>query len=298
MKQPLSAIIFFLLGLIIIQPCWAQTNTLAIGEWKAHLPYLNVNHVEQSDEKVYYATQESILIYDKDDGSQDFLSKVEGLAEANIQDLLYDSQNEILVIAYGNSVIDLVTQDEIISITDIRDKTDLQGDKQIYDMYIQDGKFLYLATGFGLVQFDLGSFEFGFTMEISRKILAVAGAGDDLLIALDDGVYTLDVSSTNTPGFFDEWQPLTSGLPTNSNPVDVYMQNQKKYVATSSALYQAEESDDFELLYLNDSEDLVINFINPAMDGWMLGMVHEEGKGEGRLIQFDAQDTEMGWNFL
>jgi len=274
---------------------WSQNSTIAIGEWQSHLPYFNVNHIEQSDDKAFFATQESLLIFDKEDGSVELLSKVEGLAEADIQNLIYDDINDLLIVAYGNSVFDIISSDAIIPVTDIKDKSDLQGDKQIYDMYIQNGKYLYLAMGFGLVQYDLLSNEFGFTMDISRQVYSVDGEGDEILIGLSDGAYSLDNSSTNIPGFFDEWEKLDDGVPSDFQPVDVYMRNGKKYLASAELLLVANQDHLFDTLYVNTFDEFNINFINPAMDGWMLGMIHAENKGKGKLIQFDAEDAEVAF---
>ncbi len=294
MQSASLSIKLLLVGLLATIQCWSQ-NTVAIGEWRSHLPYFNVNHVEQSQEKVYYATDESLLIFDKDDGSLDFMSKVDGLSQADIQSLLYDSDNEQLIIAYGNSTFDIVSDEGIITVTDIDDKSDIQGDKQIYDMYVQNGKYLYLAMGFGLVQYDLISNEFGFTMDISTQVFSVDGEGEEIIIALADGAFALDISTTNIPGFFDEWESLDSGIPAFFEPTDVFMLRGNRYVASEKVLYVADASNNFDTLYINDFDGFDINFINPTADGWMLGMIDENGGGRGKLIQFDATDTEVAF---
>jgi len=271
----------------------AQTD-IAIGEWKSHLPYKNVDFVEQSDDKVFLATAESVMIYDKTDGSIEFLSKVEGLSEASIQDMLYDEINNQLIIAYTNSVFDIVTEDDIFSITDIKDKSELQGDKQIYDLYIQNSKFLYLATGFGLVQFDLSSLEFGFTMDVSRKVTAVDGEGDELIIALDDAAYGLNLSETNTPAFFGVWEKLETGLPSNYIPTDVFKSDGYSYVSTSEEVYVSAGDNNFDRLYQSSFEDFNIVFINPAPEGWLLGLRHQS-KGQGKLYLFDNANQEVAF---
>ncbi len=284
-----------LLSLIASVQCWSQ-NTVAIGEWRSHLPYFNVNHVEQSEEKVYYATQESLLIFDKEDGSLDFMSKVDGLSQADIRGLLYDSDNEQLIIAYGNSTFDIVSNDGITTVTDIDDKSDIQGDKQIYDMYVQNGEYLYLAMGFGLVQYDLVSNEFGFTMDISTQVFSVDGDGQEIIIGLAEGAFSLDISTTNIPGFFDEWERLDDGIPSSTEPADVYILNGNKYVAYDKVVYRADASNSFDTLYASAFEDFNISFINPTSDGWILGMIHEESsRGQGKLLQFDSSDSEIAF---
>ena len=63
---------------------------LRIGEWNSHLPYMTIAHVESGDGKAYYGTNESVLIVDQEDESFQFLSKVQGLSDASIAEMLYD----------------------------------------------------------------------------------------------------------------------------------------------------------------------------------------------------------------
>ena len=271
----------------------------AIGEWESHLSYFITQIVTQSDEKVYYATDQSIMILDKDDMSIEFLTRIEGLSQTGIQNILYDQDNDQLIIAYTNSVVDIVTNDGIITITDIRDQADIQGDKLIYDMYIQNGSKLYMATGFGLVEYDLINFEFGFTMDISQRIRSIDGVGDILMIALDDplqgqvGAYQLDLTTTNTPGFFPLWEEITAGLPSNYEARDVYRDDTNSYVALETSLYVSENGDDYQLIYESDFEDFVAIFLDPTPTGIMLGLQKTNPLVSGRaaLIFFDENNT-------
>ena len=157
---------------------------LRIGEWNSHLPYMTIAHVESGDGKAYYGTNESVLIVDQEDESFQFLSKVQGLSDASIAEMLYDDKGDRLIIAYVNSVFDIVEGSEVITIRDIRDKSGIQGDKRIYDLCVDDDNFLFMATGFGVVQFDLTTLEFGFTLDISERVNHISGDGTALVLSL------------------------------------------------------------------------------------------------------------------
>ena len=267
-------------------------SDLKIGDWKAHLPYKKVIDVTQSHTKVYYATAEALMSYDKEDESIELISKVEGLSETGVQKILYDQANDQLIVAYTNSVIDIITEDGIFSFSDIKDKSEIQGDKQIYDLYTNDGQFLYLATGFGLVQFDLEKLEFGFTLNISKRVQAVDGHGDKLIIALIDSVFTLDLTSTNSPGFFNDWQKAELGLPDNYEPIDVYATDSKNYILTSDEIY-VQSQEGYNLFYVSPFDDFNHLFIHPSPDGWMLGSRINEDNGKSKLIFFDNDDQQV-----
>ena len=276
----------------------AQSN-LAIGQWQSHLSYSQTVMVTQSADQVFYATEESIMILDKEELSVDFLTRIEGLSETGIQQILFDEANQQLIVAYRNSTVDIIRSDEIISIRDISDRSDIQGDKLIYDMYIRDGQKLYMATGFGLVEYDLQALEFGFTMNIAQRISKVDGSGNILVIALDNpdgdqvGSYALDLTTTNTPGFFPIWDRLEpeQGLPQNYTAKDVLMLDDKIYVCLEEEVYVDDGNRNFELIYENTFSDYELLFIEPSPEGTMIGSYERGGRnGLGALLFLNEND--------
>lgn len=292
---------FILFISFLVNGLQAQSD-IAIGTWQSHLPYQKTNLVTQSTEKVFYATDESVFFFDKEDKTVDFLTKIEGLSETGIQNLLYDEVNEQLIVAYFNGVFDIVTADDVFRVSDIKDKTELQGDKLIYDMYIQDGQLLYLATGFGLVQFDLTSFEFGFTMDLSQRVDKVDGEGTQVIIVLakdnsattPEGAYTLDVSATNAPGFFQEWEKIEEGLNVGEEIIDVYATDTKRYIATEDEVFASDNGGAFVSVYQSGFEEFDIIFLKPHSSGWILGMTNENPSlGKGKVLLFNDNDERV-----
>ncbi len=276
----------------------AQSN-LAIGQWQSHHSYSQTVMVTQSADQVFYATEESIMILDKEELTVDFLSRIEGLTETGIQQILFDEVNQQLIIAYRNSTIDIVRSDDIITIRDISDRSDIQGDKLIYDMYIRDGQKLYLATGFGLVEYDLQALEFGFTMNIAQRVSKVDGSGDVVVIALDSptndqvGSYVLNLTTTNTPGFFPIWERLEpeQGLPQNYTAKDVLMLGSKLYISLEEEIYVDDGSRNFELVYENTFADYELLFMEPSPEGIMIGSYERGGRnGRGALMFLNEND--------
>ena len=63
----MRSIVLSLLLLLICAQLYAQDRSLAIGQWRTHLPYNAGAYVTQSPDKVYFSTEEAILIIDKED---------------------------------------------------------------------------------------------------------------------------------------------------------------------------------------------------------------------------------------
>jgi len=264
-------------------------SELAIGEWASHLPHVVINSVEQGDDKVFFATDESILILNQQDNTQRVLSKIDGLSNANIRDILYEENLDLLVVTYGNSSFDLVYPDEILKVTDIQAKSDIQGDKAIYDLYIQNDRFLYLATGFGLVQYDLDNAEFGFTLTLGARITAVDGEGSELLIATESGFYGVDLEVVQTPAFFQEWTKLDGGLPNDNIPQEVFQYNGKIYVADDKDIYLSQDGENFEVLQTGIPDRRLV-FLEATSEGYLIGERVGGAEAISRLSFYNTSD--------
>ncbi|MEY2830028.1 MAG: hypothetical protein RIQ33_1886, partial [Bacteroidota bacterium] len=84
-------------------------------------------------------------------------SKANGLNDVGISTLGWSKTNKALVIAYNNSNIDILTENGVINISDIKNKS-VPGDKSIYQIKVQANK-AYLACGFGIVVINLSKLE-------------------------------------------------------------------------------------------------------------------------------------------
>ena len=191
-------------------------NVLPIGHWRSHLPYNAGEWVTQSDEKVYYATEWAILTIDKEEDSVDFLSTVEGLSNTGIDRIKYNRFSDILIIVYNNSVIDLVKPNGIVTLNQIKNFTNLSGEKNILDIHVENDSTIYLATNFGVTKLDIFADEFAFTTFTGIRVDAVAIYDEKIYAATAEGIYTIDREALN-PENFSAWTWLG---PDNGFPGD------------------------------------------------------------------------------
>lgn len=259
-------------------------SDIALGEWKEYLPYNTGLFVTQSPDKIIYGTELSILSIDKEDFSVEFLSKVEGLTETGIQDLEYDPFNDQLIVSYQNSTIDLVQGNDVFPIFNIKETNFVQGDKNIYDTFVQNGKFVYFATGFGVVQYDLERLEFGFTLDASQRVSYIDGIDSHLGIIAEDGAYLLDLNSV-APNFFGSWQKLENGLPLSHEAAGILFRNGELILATLENVYLSSDLNQFEEIYTIQDTDHSVQFLEETPDGWMLGL--RDPQFNSKVIFFD-----------
>lgn len=167
---------------------------IAIGEWKAHLPFREGISVTQSEDKVYLAYEAQIAIVDKAELSIDRLNKVNGLSDINIRSIRYNRENSTLLVAYENGNIDLIKDGQIINIVDIKE-TLTYTDKAINHISF-DGDYAYLSCNFGVVQINIVRNEIKGTFPFSNpeKVNATAVLNGIIYAFTDEGVFEGDTT--------------------------------------------------------------------------------------------------------
>lgn len=211
-----KALLSFIIAVITGGAILAQ-NPLPIGKWRSHLPYRTGAFVTQSEDKVYYSTNFSILELDKEELSTRFISKVDGLSNIGIAFIRYNPFSDILIVVYRNTVIDLIKPDgEIVTMSQIRNFSNLIGEKRIYDIYIENDSMVYLAANYGVSKINIFANEFVFTTFTGIDVESVHLFGGFIYAATGEGVYRAPVSNINLDDF-GNWKLLG---PADGFPLD------------------------------------------------------------------------------
>lgn len=171
---------------------------IAIGEWRTHLPFSSCFSIAEANNKIYCATKYALFSYDKDDQSIERLTKVNLLSDIGVSRIRYNKAYDVLVIAYTNGNIDLLHDNSVTNISDIKRKA-MPGSKMINDILFIDDK-AYLSCGFGIVLLDLTNKEILDTYYIGPNgahIEVFDMAVNDTLIyaATESGIYRADISN-------------------------------------------------------------------------------------------------------
>ena len=201
----------FLLITILQWPMFAQ---VAIGQWREHLPYRQGISVAYAGNKTFCATESGLYSTDHEDQSLERLSKINGLSDVGFSSLAYDESTNTLIIAYSNTNIDLLQDNTIYNLPDIKNKPIL-GNKTINNIHVDNGR-AYLACGFGIVVLDLLKQEVEDTYYIGDNGAHVfvndLDINDELVLAAtDEGLYTAPSSSVFLANY-QEWS-VDSTLP-------------------------------------------------------------------------------------
>jgi len=187
-------------------------QTTGIGQWRDQLPYSDCIAVKEAGSRIYCATPYSIFYYDKEDNSIQRINKINGLSDIGISTINYSTASNTLVIAYSNANIDLIKNNTIINISDIK-RASILGNKTIHDIFFI-GSYAYLSCGFGIVVLDIDKEEIHDTYYIGANGGQVNVFGltkddhDTLFAATEHGVYLAYAKSSNLANY-QSWKTDT-----------------------------------------------------------------------------------------
>ncbi|WP_159519618.1 type IX secretion system anionic LPS delivery protein PorZ [Sunxiuqinia indica] len=177
---------------------------VGVGKWMGHLSYYSAQKVIVNGTKVYCISTGGLFIYDQADNSIRKLNQINGLSDVSPKAMAFGEQNSVVVLAYENSNLDLIYEDEIFNLSDIKRKQ-IQGDKNIYNVLVV-GSTAYLSCGFGIVAVNLDKREIKDTYYIGENgspvvVNAMTYDGESLYAATKEGIFKADANEPNLQNF-------------------------------------------------------------------------------------------------
>jgi hypothetical protein len=243
--------LFFLLSItyLSISILNIASAQIPVGSWRDHLTYNNGKAIATTENRTYCATQSALFYYNKSDNSITTLSKINKLSDLGISDIAFSKKTGNLIIGYLNGNIDIIDKnDNKYNFPDIKLKN-IIGDKSIYNICISDS-LAYLATGFGIVVFNMKKKEFGDSYIIGEggsylKINSCAVYNNYIYALTDNGILKGDLSNPFL-GDFANWKKDTTLL----------YKNEKFYTSTvfNGKLYAVNN--------INNTDTCIVNIYN------------------------------------
>jgi hypothetical protein len=180
---------------MVMIPVRAQVR---VGEWQDHLSFSQAINLVEANGIIYCATRSGLFSYDPATTEISKWSKINGLSDLEIASLAYSTENDVLIIAYANSNIDLLRNNTIINIPDIKQKS-MTGSKKINSIMVQ-GDDALLSCGFGIIRLNLVRDEVASTYYIGPNGSHVEifeteiFNNDSIFAATEKGIYKASVS--------------------------------------------------------------------------------------------------------
>ena len=213
--------------------------------WKSHFAYTDFVDVFAAEDKIYVASLKSIFVHDVTQNSNKEYTTVEGLSGEDISVLHYSEDYGLIIIGYETGLLEIIDESsgEITSFVDIEGQSLYPSDAlRINDIKEENG-LIYIATGFGVVEFNLETLFFEETYLVSdssvdlTNVQALGVLNDVIYISVvGEGVYYGD-KSTNNLLFTSSWtnsqaeeftqiETLSGNLIAHLNSTQVYELNE------------------------------------------------------------------------
>lgn len=244
---------------------------LAMGEWRTHFSYDNVNTIAQSPNKVYAVSNGALFSVDKRDGSIEFYSKLSGMNDAAVSDIVYSSDNDCLIIVYENSNIDIMRSGGITNVPDLYNKQ-LGSSKAINDVFVY-GEFAYLSCDFGLMVVNLAKNEVAETCYIGEnasqvKVLNAVVYHDSIYAVTESALYAADASNPNIVNY-EYWNVIPAdNLPGNGVVEQIHSFGDDLLLLRNGKVYKRSSSGGGWENVLNDIDIASLH----ASNGILMGM--------------------------
>jgi len=216
-KYALLILAVFISTVAICQP------NIPTGTWRTHYSYNSTISVSKSTDKVYAASKSGLFILDKGDKSITSITKLNGLSDTGISLINFNTNTNTLLISYENGQIDLLRNNEISSIPDIK-ISDIFASKISHHMS-ESGIYTYLSTDFGLLKIDTEaeiiqeSYLNLSSIGDNLKIYASAIFNDSLFLATEAGL--MAGSLTDNLKDFSKWKRFDIASGINPEPAMV-----------------------------------------------------------------------------
>ncbi len=265
--------IFFLLVLVYFYSLNAQLPTYG---WRDHFDFHRIYSICQTSQgNILGASDNGVLII-YPDGSMDKLTKLNGLSDFGVHSVAYSNQFEKTIIGYKNGNIDIIDNNQIYNIPDIKLKN-IAVDKTINKIIISD-KYAYLACGFGIAILDIDKNEIFATAFIGenagyvdvkniafRNDSIFAATSDGLLVALlnDDIVDYNNWVNYEIPGYsgLTDIAILDSNIfviAYNGSSYDLLKKNNNTWSIVKSNLNSNANLKSYDKIYLNSKDNFYI----------------------------------------
>lgn len=252
----------FLLFTIIFEFISIQAQ-IPNGTWRDNFACYRGKSLAITKEKVYCGFENGgMLSYNISSGEMEKVSKVTGLSDIDITALCYAEDQNELIIGYESGNIDILTDDGVVNLPDIANKS-MTASKIINKIKVYDD-LAYLACDFGIVVVDLSdnlindSYMFG-DGGTAIQVNDLEIFSDYIYAATELGLYYADVNASN----------LVDNSFWNVNTETPYPSAEFKDVAKFDdklvTSYENPSSNQDDVIYLDEDSWKTLNYVNDTV---------------------------------
>ena len=270
-------------------------GSLQIGEWESHLPYQQGRSIAQSEDRVYFTTDYSVMYLDKEDFSPGFLSKVDGLHTVGTGLIRYDNTRKLLLVTYTDSHFDIIDQTGNITNYNNIDDDGNFFNRSINNVFIQPDGLWYFATGFGVIEFDPDSEDFRFTANLEKNVTSVVVFRNKLYASTEDGLYYASMNSGLNLSDVTNWNQagIQNGFPVRFENNHLAVFGNHLWLDIDEVLHKYDGED---LVEISTEPDHYLRYLSAEHEHLLAGWYHNNNAQNGKMTIFNKDGQLIGSN--
>jgi len=201
-----------LLSLLTLSTGFSQNNKL----WKGYFSYNEIKDLSQSTEKVFAASENAFFSQDILSGTIKTTNTVDGLSGQTITSFYHSPTLKKSLIGYENGLMIVINEVDgsMLNVVDIINKSIPQNVKKI-NHFMEHNGIIYVSCDFGIVQYNLGTLQFGDTYFIGNNGAQISiqqtayFEGKIYAASLYNGILTADLNNPNLNDF-SQWTTISA----------------------------------------------------------------------------------------
>ena len=197
--------LFYVLISFISLTSFAQTLS---GDWKIYPQYAAISQMEQTPDKVYLVSGNSLYSYDKNNLDTYIYTSRNKLNDNKVSKIYYNKDGNYFVITYDTGNIDILYDNgKIVNVPYIKDAV-LNYSSKINDVTF-DSDFIYIATKFGIVVYDEKNHKVKSSNIYGKEISLITCVGENIVVDCNQALYYIHKNDRFET--FDNFTKISSG---------------------------------------------------------------------------------------
>jgi hypothetical protein len=227
--------VFFLVFFLCALPFFSQVDYS--DSWEDFYSYNNVKDFVKVDNRIFALVDNAVFTFDEITSETKKFSSIQGLSGEITSAIYYDKSFKRLIIGYENGLIEVIDDDNSITISSDLANFNQSGEKRVNHIS-GFGNTLYLSTPFAIVEYDIEKLEFGDTFFIgnnatSLRINETIILNNTIFAATELGIFSADITN-NLLIDFNNWNQQFSGR--NFSHISQF--NNQVFVTENTKLFQ------------------------------------------------------------
>jgi streptogramin lyase len=204
--------LLYLLFLLVLQITFAQTNL----SWQSYFSYNQIKTISESSTTIYAASENALFSKNTNTGIVKTSTTIDGLSGETITALYYSATSNKTIVGYQNGLLIVINEADgsMLKVVDIVNKNLPTSIKRI-NGFMEYGGIVYVATDFGIVQFNLTNSKFGDTYYIGDngaelKVTQTTIYKGFIYASTSNGIRRGDITNPNLIDY-KQWQLISTG---------------------------------------------------------------------------------------